>query len=355
MAGTKSPHQLLLIKQLYDDACGLTSRGDTLSLAKAIILLDLSVEQMLNSIIMDFVSAKSPKLKPGRKDQGWGELWGLADEAMQQRGHAPLINYTQLLTLHEVRNLAQHNGSIPTRSEIERYIEPAEEMLCGAFASAYGQDFRSFRLWDLVPNESLRRLLKESEIAFEKGHPDICIAGCNLAHKLIISAIRQHTKLRRFRIPSPFTRSSSGSTSFPPGLPAEAVRQLRSAARQVDDAIRTGVSKFRREILEEIDYLEDEVVTIGVGMPLMDTRQFVKVGQEVIPGPFYGDGTFDIFRHGAITNDEELQRGARFMLNYLSRLLRLVDESYPDVLCEIELKTPLSAQGFWRSVDETAQ
>jgi hypothetical protein len=341
----------MLVKQTYEEARDLASRGDALSLAKAIILLDLSVELALGVVIMDFVVSKSPKLKPGRKDMGWGELWGIADEAVKRLGHQSPPNYTQLLSLHEVRNLAQHNGSIPTQAEIERYLEPAEDTLCNIFSVVYGLDFKNFRLWDLIPNESLRQLLRESEFALEKGHPDVCIIGCNLAHKLIIRAIRNDTKLRRFRIPSGSARGASSSISVPSGLPYEAASKLKRLAESADRTLKASISQFRREILEEIDFLEDEVVTIGLGMPLMDTRRFVKIGSEVTTGPFYEDGTFDTFNRFENKDDEELKRGARFMLNYLSRLVRLVGESDPEVLGGINLQIPLSGQGVWKKVD----
>lgn len=162
MSRTRNPQQLLLIKQLYDDACLLAGRGDGLSVMKAVISLDQSIEQMLNTIVMDFTAHNAPKGKAGRKDVGWGDIWDRASTAMKGLGHE-LLNHAQLLSLHEVRNLAQHNGSIPTQDEVKRYIEPAEEMLTGAFRDAYGVAFQTFRLWDLVPNESLRQLLRDSE------------------------------------------------------------------------------------------------------------------------------------------------------------------------------------------------
>jgi hypothetical protein len=59
MISTRNPQQLLLVKQLYEDGRLLPSRDDDLSLTKSVILLDLAVEQMLNTIIMDFTSLPS--------------------------------------------------------------------------------------------------------------------------------------------------------------------------------------------------------------------------------------------------------------------------------------------------------
>ena len=54
MATKTNPQQLVLAKQLYDDARILAGREDGLSLMKAVLLLDLSVEQTLNQILRDF-------------------------------------------------------------------------------------------------------------------------------------------------------------------------------------------------------------------------------------------------------------------------------------------------------------
>lgn len=345
MSSTRNPLQLLLIKHLYDDACLLVGREDDLAIMKAVLSLDQSVEQMLNTIIMDFTSINAPKGRAGRKDVGWGEIWDRASGAMKTLGHE-LLNHAQLLTLHEVRNLAHHNGSIPTQAEVKRYIQPAEEMLTSAFRDLYGADFQTFRLWDLVPNEGLRQLLRDSEYALEKGYPVACIVGCNLAHSLVIKAIRNYTKLRRFRVSQVFSQRSEGRTALPASIPSQMRSQIQQASKQIDTAIRTGVAQFRSEIMEEIEFLEDEVVTIGVGMPLMDTRRFQKIGSEAHARINY-EGEIIINQRIVNRDDEDTREGARFMLSYLSRMVRLIDEAYPEVVKGIQVPTPLTEHKWW--------
>ena len=65
--GTRNPQQLLLVKQLYEDGRLLASREDALSLAKAVVVLDLAIEQMLNTVIMDFTSVNTPRGKGAEK------------------------------------------------------------------------------------------------------------------------------------------------------------------------------------------------------------------------------------------------------------------------------------------------
>jgi hypothetical protein len=54
MPVTSNPQQLILVKQLYEDGCLLAAREDDVSLTKAIILVDLAIEQMLNQVLRDF-------------------------------------------------------------------------------------------------------------------------------------------------------------------------------------------------------------------------------------------------------------------------------------------------------------
>lgn len=49
----RNTDQLVLVKQLYQDANNLITDRDRLSLTKAVIILDLSVELMLNNIVLN--------------------------------------------------------------------------------------------------------------------------------------------------------------------------------------------------------------------------------------------------------------------------------------------------------------
>jgi hypothetical protein len=48
-------------------------------------------------------------------------------------------------------------------------------------------------------------------------------------------------------------------------------------------------------------------------------------------------------------NVSEMASGAGFMLSYLSRLIRLVDEAYPGVLENVVISIPLYEQGIWQN------
>jgi hypothetical protein len=263
-----------------------------------------------------------------------------------------LLNHGPLLRLHEVRNLAVHNGSVPGHGEIHRYIEPAEEMLTGVFRDGYSVDFHRFRLWDLVPNDGFRQLLIDSESALEKGHPAVCIFGCIQAHNLIIGAIRTLTRSRHFRFAQASPASAMPRNAYPPGVPWEGRSRLEDAARQIEREVNRREGNLRNEIRgvkDELAFLEDELVSTGIGMPLLDTRRFQRIGDQVMVR--IGHGLAATFEKVFGDNAEDLSDGAAFMLSYLSRLIRLVNETYPEVVDRIAVDIPLTSQDVWKNVE----
>ncbi len=346
MSITNTPQQLLLIKQLFDDACILAEHQDELSLTKALILLDLSIEQMLNQVIRDCSLNTASNVAFGRRDTTWQKIWDAANQAINDKGFK-LIHHRDLLSLHEVRNMAQHNATIPTQIEVQRYIEPACESLSSLFADIYKTHFQNFTLWDLIENEDLKQILKDSEYALNKQEIHICIVGCNLAYGLIILAIRNHTRFRNFHTSSFLDKFNEGTSArFSLGVQS----QIQQATKQLNEAIKRGVMEFRKEIMQEIEFLENEMVSIGIGLPIMDTRKFQKIGNSVsVSSSYSGDISVKIKKRDITEQD------ARFMLNYLSKLIHLIDESYSGVLEDVKLKKSLREQAIWKKIEENNQ
>ncbi|MGH9968607.1 MAG: hypothetical protein ACREBG_12375, partial [Pyrinomonadaceae bacterium] len=352
----RNQQQLLLVKQLYEDAASLAARGDSFSLTKGVIFLDLAVEHLLNNIVLNLDPNFTVNETKGSEDIARKTLWGNAVRAarMSQKGGLPETR--ELANLHALRNLVQHSGTEPAQSEVQRYLAASKAMFTAVFRDIYQLDFPRFQIWDLVANKSLAEWLQDSEYALTKGHPEICIARCNHAHAIIITAIRSFTKLRRFPGSRVFSSSSPSRPSYPSGLPLGAIREIEGMARKVDAEIRGGVDRFRSEIMKEIEFLEDEVVAIGVGLPLMDTRRFQKIGSTV-HSFFSGDGQIQVGSAVGVQSSGEAASDAAFMLSYLSRLIRLLDEAYLGVLENVQMpKPPLHEQGIWRAqIDNLSQ
>jgi hypothetical protein len=343
----RNQQHLILVKQLYEDSLVLSGRTDALSLTKAIVLLDLSVELMLNNIVLNLDPNFTVNETKGSEDISRKTLWGNAARAVRAANKGSLPEAREIANLHALRNLVQHSGTQPSQSETERYFAAIRVMFSTVFENVYELDFLRFQIWDLVANNDLREWLRDSEVALIKGHPEICIAGCNYAHDLIIGAIRRFTKLRRFRGSRIFSSTPLGPAF---GISYQAIREIEGMAKRLDRELRAGVEKFRSEIMNEIEFLEDEVVAIGVGLPLMDTRRFQKIGSVVYQSVAL-DGTIHIQSQIGLENFDEVRDGAGFMLSYLSRLIRLLEEAYPGVLTSVRIELPLKKQSIWQVVE----
>lgn len=106
--------QLIVVKQLYQDARDLSQRGDRLSLTKSIILLDLAVEQSLKSILLNL----NPNfiIPRGRNDISWKDLWRNASSAVQN---------TKGVSLSEQNESSRLVGRNRSRTRQTQHLSPA--------------------------------------------------------------------------------------------------------------------------------------------------------------------------------------------------------------------------------------
>jgi hypothetical protein len=316
MATPQLRPQLLLVKELYREAEQAAARDDKFSTSKGLLFFDLAVEQMLLTVITALPS-KTPIPKGELK---WDQLWQTASDIMTEHGHI-LPGKAALKNLHQDRNRVQHAGATFHFTQVRKYVGPVQNMLATTFQDAFGFDFENFREWDLIENEDLRRWLKESEDFLSEGNVEACIVGCILAHQWIVGAIRSQTKASRAR----------GSLGY----------DLRGSV------VEKAIQKVRKELIEDIQLLENEVVTIGVGLPVMDTRRFLQLTK--ITHVFIAvAGNIQV----ALTGDPRVKDSvtANYMLEYLVRLINLVEDGYPGVLNTIKVKIFPKEQQIWKKV-----
>jgi hypothetical protein len=246
MTAPKPQQHLLLVKDLYREAEQASTRDDKFSTSKGILFLDLAIEQMLLTVITTLPT----KVTIPKGELKWDQLWQVASDIMAEHGHL-LPGKAAIKNLYQDRNRVQHGGSTFHFTQVRKYVGPVQNMLATTFQGAFGFDFENFREWDLIENEDLRRWLKESEDFLTEGNVEACIVGCILAHKLILEAIRKQTRDERSRI----------SVSY----------DLRGS--RVSEAI----VKIAKKLSQDIEHLENEVVAIRIGLPVMDTRRFLQL------------------------------------------------------------------------------
>ncbi len=317
----RKPESLLLVKQLFEDSRSLSDRDDSLSLSKAVIILDLAVEQLLNHIVLNLDPDLDVNASKAGKEIDRKTLWGNAATCLRKEKGAGLTESREVSNLHALRNLVQHIGTEPAKSEVKRYVHATAVMLSNAFKDAYDLNFESFRLWDFVSNRDLQRWLKESEDFLSEGNVEACIVGCKIAHQWILEAVRKQTKLSRMR--------------------ASISRDLRGSH------VAVALQKLRKELIEDIQYLENEVMAIGVGLPVMDTRRFLQLTR--VTRVFIAEaGNLSVI--GNSDPRENDPAVANFMLEYLMRLINLVEDGYPGVLSNINVKIFPKEQEIWQKV-----
>ncbi len=310
MATPKPRQQLLLVKDLYKEAEQAASRDDKFSTSKGILFFDLAIEQMLITVLTSLPS----KVPIPKGELKWDQLWQTASDIMKEHGH-DLPGKASLKNLHQDRNRVQHGGSIFHFAQVRKYSGPVQNMLAVTFQDAFDLDFENFREWDLIGNEDLRRWLKESEDFLSEGNVTACIVGCKLAHQWIMEAIRKQTK---------YTRSPN-SLSF--GLRGHPLAQV--------------ISDLYKGLMEDIVLLDNEVVSIGVGLPVLETRRFLQLTR--ITHVFIAQaGNISIGGTGDTRGKDPAV--ANYMLEYLSRLINLVEDGYPGVLNTIKVKIFLKEQ-----------
>jgi hypothetical protein len=326
MANPSNPQQLLIVKDFFGEAQTLALREDTFSTSKAILFLDLAVEQMMRAIIATLDPSKQYK-----RDPNWHELWTDASAVLQTKGFQ-LHNHFPLKALHGHRNMVQHVGASYHYSQARNHVAPVQDMLSHAFRDVYGLDFSRYNLLSLIANEDLRRWLQDAEKILSEGGPMFTIAACNFAHRLVIDQMRKKThKWQHHQL----TRSTMLR-----GLDIRDSVKLAEAIQALD-----------KRITQEIAALEEEVAAIGVGLSILEVRRFRSFG-ELVSISVSANGQLHI--NGKEGTVEDRKEGAAFMLDYLSRLIRSIEQTYHGVLEDLKIRVPLMDQKVVKQAQQSS-
>jgi hypothetical protein len=78
-----------------------------------------------------------------------------------------------------------------------------------------------------------------------------------------------------------------------------------------------------------------------VGLSILEVRRF-RVAGDLVSVSVYEDGQMEINTNN--DSSDEQQVAAEFMLDYLSRLIRSIEETYGSVLQNLKVKVPLTDQ-----------
>jgi hypothetical protein len=321
----KEPYQLLLVRELHDDGVRLVRQDTRFSRLRGVITEDMAVELMLNTIIHDGGSTADPD-----KLIKWTSVWQAATEIAKANGMPTgLPNGNRLKRLHEVRNLAHHNGTVPDTSEATRYLDAVTGLLKAAFKGIYDREYDYFTLSDAIAHPGLRELLVDATTALDDGRLAIAAIAVVGTHNLISGSLSallfgQGSIESRYQVNDRLRGS----------LMPERERQAF-----VDVFERLG-----KQVSASMQAVHAQVASTSLGIPMSDARRFAMITRGIwVAFAFSGEAHASLQRPAPALND------LRWCLDYLFRYCIRMQDVFPEVLEAIEVRQRWSDQKLWKA------
>lgn len=157
---TQSIKRLLYIKRIFFSAEESYKENTEIGRVFSLLLVDNAIEMLLKTIATD----KDVTLDY-RKDPDFKNLWN----DIKTHLPSPLPFKTEMFNLHEERNLVQHQGSVPSKQNMDRHLSYGRRFLELAISQVYSKDFDEIYTSDLIEVEENKNKLKEIEILIEQG------------------------------------------------------------------------------------------------------------------------------------------------------------------------------------------
>lgn len=147
--------QLVLIRQFFEEARRAPVVDTPFLLMKGLLGLDLCVELAFNTIIHDHGTTQQ-QADQAKNTTSWYRLRDLADEVMKLKVHKGIPNISQISSLHQTRNNAQHHGVAAHIQNVRDFVEPVRTMLEVTYRELYGLNFERLREWDALSSNQLK-------------------------------------------------------------------------------------------------------------------------------------------------------------------------------------------------------
>lgn len=176
------------------------------------------------------------------------------------------------LGLHDVRNLVQHDGLIPSPDELVRSRVRSLDFMEWAAGAFYSVELAALSRASLVSSEEVRAQIQSSENIAERG--DYSSAGSELA-------IAFELARREFRTGGPYRRS------FHLGEARQAVEDILTKPRSQLDPTNfgsapRGLQTFLERVVADLERVEDQIEALTLGAAASEYAWF----QRRVPQPF---------------------------------------------------------------------
>jgi hypothetical protein len=308
------PRQLVFVRELFLEAEKYASGHELeLDLLKAILLIDLCVERLLNIIWRDAGSDYPVK---GKRYPNFRELWEKVESVLKEKGFIEntLGNKSDFIDYHERRNDAQHRGMVPRASYVQEYLELARDFFVKIYNDMYEFDFLNFRYWDLVKNRDLRHLLQQADEALQKGDVLLSFAGINLAYDFSVEALKDHI----FK-----SKKIADEISFS--------RYFRTSE---DNELKRFASELIKSIDLRFNVLYSQLVREQLGLSKESDEEFNKVRHGIISSMTLGGKLRIVLNRNR--NNFRVE-DAKFALSYIYDLIMRIEQKYPGSLDPVHI------------------
>lgn len=153
--------RLIVTKRLYLHACGHAKGSDKVGRIIAILNLDNVVEMLLKNLAEKYEIELSAKEDPKFKD-----LW---NGLKTKKNDIFLPSKGRIFALHDLRNLIQHRGEIPSSESVVANCALVGEFFQGICTNHFGISYESLHLSELIIDSQLKLKMENSEKKFENG------------------------------------------------------------------------------------------------------------------------------------------------------------------------------------------
>lgn len=312
-----------MTRQLFDEASQAAPRADDISRLRAILFLDLAVETLLNVLIEEAELDSSDDLRP---DIAWKTLAQRGQEAARKL-RTEIPNLRRLGRMHEVRNLAQHNSTVPSVEDVARYLTPVRVACERVFKEAFGCSFANIRRWDLVPNDQIREQLARAASEIEAEDSRTPVERCAVVHARLLQGFKE-TTLRHGYSMLEFKLHSLRDGMRPRPFDQEPNRRLHEASEKIVDII----GSLFTELSDRVGDLEIELLSVALGTSILDTRRFARVMTGIHINYYPGRKVERIWLSNPPSLDD-----TRFVIDFTVDLIVSASVSFPEVVQAIEL------------------
>lgn len=162
--------RLVLAKNLYLHGCNIASTDDTVSRLLAVHHFDNAVEIVLKCVATEYGVVDS-----ARDEYRFKDLWNEVDGAVEENKGWNLPMKQQIFSLHDLRNIAQHQGEVPSSESVRRHMGFVESFFQDMCHEVFEISLDELYLSQLIEHQEVREAIQTAEEAYEEEEYERCI------------------------------------------------------------------------------------------------------------------------------------------------------------------------------------